>query len=45
MENSYLEILHFNDVYNVEEPIEKKTTGESLTQIHAGAARFVTAME
>lgn len=39
-----LKILHFNDVYDLEERKANSTTGEGR-QIVAGAARFVTAME
>ena len=39
-----LEILHFNDVYDIEERNTNQVT-ESGKQIIAGAARFVTAME
>jgi 5'-nucleotidase len=41
----FLEILHFNDVYDIEERVKKPKDGSSGAQIFAGAARFVTAME
>ena len=36
-----LEILHFNDVYNIEE----KQGGDENNKIRAGAARFVSAFD
>lgn len=39
--NTVLKILHFNDVYEIE---ERKPNGDP-NQVLAGAARFVTAME
>ena len=45
MEKSVLEILHFNDVYDIEERVIQVKTGDSQTQVFAGASRFVTAME
>jgi len=38
-----LKILHFNDVYNIEETV-KKAHGD-VPELCPGAARFVTAME
>jgi 5'-nucleotidase len=45
MEKSFLEILHFNDVYDIEERVIQVKTGDSQVQVFAGASRFVTAME
>ena len=38
----HLQVLHFNDVYNIEERVSKK---EGTSVVVAGASRFVTAFE
>ena len=42
---SFIEILHFNDVYDIEERSQQMKENDQTVNITPGAARFVTAME